>query len=281
MDWRGALTLVPGLVMLVLGLMQSEQWGWRSNATVCLILAGLALLIAFVRIEMRSRCPLVDMGLFASRNFAVENAVLALVQFALTGMTVFGAIYVQEQLGFTPIAAGLSLLPVMVPLMLLAPRVGALYDRIGPRALVAIGAALVGASLAWTATVLGKLEYAWLVPAYVVGGAGLALVMTPASTDAMNVAPAGLRAEASGVIQTLRQLGGTVGLAIMGTVVAGVRADGGSSVAGISAAYYIGAGVVLVGALLAGTLLRHVRAADAKPVDQRLASVRAAITDVR
>jgi EmrB/QacA subfamily drug resistance transporter len=225
MDWRGAFTLVPGVVMIVLALMQAQQWGWGSSATVALLCGGTALVAAFTFVELRTRSPLVQLKLFRSRNFSVDNTVLALIQFALTGLTVFGALYVQELLGFGPITAGLSFLPVVLPLLLLAPRAGVLYDRIGPRTLVATGAALLGASLVWIAIMLGKLEYAWLLPAYVVAGIGMALVMTPASTDAMNSAPATHRGQASGVMNTLKQVGGTVGLAIMGTAVTTVQHD--------------------------------------------------------
>ena len=151
--------------------------------------------------------------------------VLGLVQFALTGITVFRAIYVQDLLGFTPIEAGLSLLPLTLPLLLLAPRAGRIYDRVGPRVLVAARRRPARGSLVWAGLVLDQLDYWWLVPAYVVSGLGLAMVMTPASTDAMNTAPSALRGEASGVMQTMRQVGGTVGLAIMGTVAATIQAD--------------------------------------------------------
>jgi EmrB/QacA subfamily drug resistance transporter len=225
MDWRGAFTLAPSLVMIVVGLMQAQQWGWGSSATIGLLGGGLALLTVFCVAELRTRSPLVQLALFNSRNFSVDNTVLALIQFALTGLTVFSALYVQELLGFGPILAGVSFLPVVVPLLLIAPRAGLVYDRIGPRALVATGATLVGGSLLWMSITLGKLNYAWLLPAYVAAGIGLALVITPASTDAMNTAPAALRSQASGVINTLKQIGGTFGLAIMGTAVTTVQHD--------------------------------------------------------
>jgi hypothetical protein len=123
----------------------------------------------------------------------------------------------------------------------------------------------------WTATLLARLEYVWLLPGYVIIGAGIALVMTPASTDAMNTAPAALRGQAQGVVQTLRQAGGTVGLAVMGAVVAGIQHRQGSLVSGISTALYIGGGVVLAGAVIAWALLRHLPAADA-PATRGLAA---------
>ncbi len=225
MDWPGALTLVSGLVMVVLALMQSQQWGWGSTATIVLLTGGVALIAAFGLVETRARFPLVALGLFKSRNFSVGNTVLALVQYALAGMSVFGAIYVQELLGFGPIAASLSFLPLTVPLLLLAPWAGQVYDRIGPRALVGCGAGLLGVALVWIAAVLGKLEFAWLVPALALGGIGIALTMGPAGTDAFNAAPAALRGQASGVMGAMRQVGGTVGVAIMGTAVGSVQRD--------------------------------------------------------
>ena len=135
----------------------------------------------------------------------------------------FGAIYVQDILGFSAIEAGLSLLALTVPLLIVTPRAGALYDRLGPRLLVGTGSTLVAASLVWSGAVLDQLSYAWLVPGYVVMGVGIGLVMGPANTDAMNSASPSLRGQASGVVQTVRQVGGTIGLAIMGTIVVNVQ----------------------------------------------------------
>jgi MFS family permease len=165
----------------------------------------------------------VQLRLFKSRNFSVDNLVLAVVQFGTIGVSVFGAIWVQDVLGFGPITAGLSLLPLTIPLLVLAPATGKLYDRIGPRVPVAAGAFLVGAAFAWSAAVLHELSYGWIVPGYVLMGVGLALVMTPASTDAMNVADPALRGQASGVIQTMRQVGGTIGIAVLGTIISNVQ----------------------------------------------------------
>ena len=203
--------------------------------------------------------------MFQSSNFSADNGVLAGVQFALTGVTVFGAIFVQNVLGYTPIEAGLSLLPLTLPLLFLAPLAGRAYDRIGPRGLVAGGALLIGAGLIWSAAVLDKVSFSWLVPGYLAIGVGLALVMTPASTDCMNTAPAKLRGEASGVMQTVRQVGGTVGLAIMGTIIAHVEADEPSADAftsGVSSAYYVGGAVMVAVAVVALVVLRHVKATD-------------------
>lgn len=223
LDWAGAGTLVPGLVALVLALQQATNWGWGSPRTYGLLAAGLVLLVAFVFVELRVREPLVELALFRGRNFAGDNTVLFFVQFALIGLTVFGAIFVQDLLGFSAVEAGLSLLAVTLPLLVVAPQAGKIYDRIGPRMLVGSGSALAAGGLFWGGALLGKFSYAWLVPGYIMLGVGVGLVMSPANTDGMSAAARELRAQASGVIQTVRQIGGTVGLAIMGTIVASVE----------------------------------------------------------
>jgi EmrB/QacA subfamily drug resistance transporter len=223
LDWLGTATIVPGLIALVLPLQQSSVWGWSDPRTWGLLILAVVLLAAFLLVERRARQPLIELRLFRSRNFTGDNIVLFFVQFALIGLTVFGAIFVQDILGFSAIEAGLTLLAVTLPLLVVAPRAGKLYDRIGPRVLAGAGTALAAGGLLWCGAVLGKQSYPWLVPGYVALGVGIGLIMGPANTDGMNAAARDLRGQASGVIQTVRQIGGTVGLAIMGTVVASVK----------------------------------------------------------
>ncbi|MGI9557368.1 MAG: DHA2 family efflux MFS transporter permease subunit [Solirubrobacterales bacterium] len=222
-DWLGLAPLIFGLTAVVLALMQSSTWGWGSPATIILLVGGLLTLVAFVLIELRVEEPLVEMRLFKNRNFSVDVSVLGAVQFTLMGLTVFGAIWIQNVLGFDPIEAGLSLLPITIPVLFAAPIAGRYYDRIGPRFLVGMGTALAAIGFAWCALFLDKESFPWLIPGYILLGIGIGQVMTPTNTDGMNSAQPELRGQAGGVIQTMRQVGGTVGLAIMGAVVAGVQ----------------------------------------------------------
>ena len=224
-DWFGLFTIVPGLTALVLALMQSQEWGWGSAKTIGCLAAGGLLLVVFVLGELRIEQPLIQLRLFRSHNFTADGLVLFCVELGLIGLTVFGALWVQNVLGFDPIEAGLSLLPLTIPLLFIAPMIGRVYDRIGPRAIVTGGCLLVAAALAWNAAQLHRVSYAWLVPAYIAMGVGIGMVMSPTNTDALNAAPPKDRGEASGVIQTLRQIGGSVGLALMGTVVSSVQQD--------------------------------------------------------
>ena len=218
-DWAGAVLIVVGLSGVVVALMQSTTWGWTSPLTLGVLAGGIVALVVFVLVERRASDPLVQLDVLRYGNFATDTAVLFLVQIALMAVSIYGAIYQQDVLGFDPVSAGLALLPITVPMLFVAPASGRLYDRFGPRPLVAAGSALVALGIGLTGWLVSGLSYPELLPGYVLIGIGIALIMTPANTDAMNSAPGALRGQASGVVQTMRQIGGAVGLALMSTIV--------------------------------------------------------------
>jgi len=218
-DPIGATGLVVGLVAVVVALQQSSTWGWLDPLTLGLLAFGVLVLVGFVLYELRETEPLIQVRLFARKAFATDCGVLFSVQAALVVVTVFGAIFVQDVLEFSPAQAGLSLLPITLPFLVMSPIAGAAYDRFGPRWLAVGGAGLAAAGLAATGAVL-PLESFWaLVPGYMVLGVGLAMVLGPLYTDAMNQAPGEQRGEASGAAEAVIQVGGTVGLAVLGTVI--------------------------------------------------------------
>lgn len=246
-DWPGLPLLVGGLGSLVLALMQGQTWGWSSTAVLALLGAAAVLLPAFLVWELRAAQPLVRLDLFRRQNVGGDTLVLAGVQFALVGASVLGAIWSQHVLGFTAIRAGAGMLPLTLPLLLTAPFGGRLYDRVGPRPLLVTGALLISAGLAWLGWHLHLEEYAWLVPGYVAMGVGIGLTISPATTDALAAADAGQRSQASGIVQTVRQVGGVIGIAVLGAVVA----HGSSVTGGVSAAFWAGAAVTALMALVA------------------------------
>jgi EmrB/QacA subfamily drug resistance transporter len=218
-DWPGAVLLVGGLTASVFALMQSSAWGWSSPSVLVPLAAGLLAVAVFVLVELKRAAPLIELALFRSGNFAADTIVLFIIQFALMGVSVFGSIFVQDALGFSPVEAGLALLPLTIPVLILAPGVGKLYDRRGPRGLVTGGCLAAALGFLGSAIVVTRLEYWWFVPGYILLGAGLAFIMTPSNTDGMNAAPAALRGQASGVLQSVRQIGGTLGIAVLTSVV--------------------------------------------------------------
>ncbi len=270
-DPVGAALLVGGLGSLVLAMMQAEQWGWGSPAVLGLLAAAAVIAPMFVAWELRQEQPLIRLQLFRSGNFAIDNIVLLAVQFALIGVSVFGAIWVQDVLGFGPITAGLSLLPLTLVLLPTAPIAGKLNDQHGPRALLGTGTILLSLALAWLAIVLPKQSYAWVIPAYVAIGVALGLTISAASTDALNAAEPAERGEASGITQMMRQVGGAIGLAVLGTVISGNMHAAAPTHHAINAAltsatadaFWVGAAVLLPVGLAAIALLRHHAATDA------------------
>src|SRR6201991_4973786 len=238
-DWAGLPLLICGLGALVLGLMQGQTWGWGSPAVLALLAAAAILLPAFLWWETRTAAPLVQLSLYRRRNFGADSVILAGVQFALVGASVFGAVWSQQVLGFSAIRAGLALLPLTIPLLFVAPFAGRLYDRIGARPIVVTGSLLIGAGLAWLAWRLPAQDYTWLVPGYVAMGIGLGMTISPATTDALGVAAPGERSQAAGIVQTVRQVGGVIGIAVLGAIVAAHRTH---PTDGVAAAYWVGAG---------------------------------------
>jgi len=218
-DATGSVLVVLGLSATVFAVMQSSAWGWSDPRVLGILAAGVLLLVVFVVVELRRAAPLVDLRIFRYGSFAGDALVLFLIQFGFMGIAVFGAIYAQDVLGFSPVEAGLALLPLTIPLLMLATFSGRLYDRIGARIPVAFGSAIVAAGFFATAALVLELDYWYLVPGYVALGIGIAFVMTPANTDGMNTAPPALRGAAAGLLQAVRQVGGTFGIAVLTSVI--------------------------------------------------------------
>jgi EmrB/QacA subfamily drug resistance transporter len=252
-DWPGLPLLVGGMGTLVLALMQGQTWGWSSTTVLALLAAAAILLPAFLWWETRAAQPLIRLDLYQRQNFGADSIILGGVQFALVGASVFGAIWSQHVLGFSAIRAGAAMLPLTLSLLFTAPLAGRLYDRVGPRPLLVCGSLLISAGLAWLGLNLHLHEWTPLVPGYVALGVGLGLTISPATTDSLGVADATERSQASGIVQTVRQVGGVIGIAVLGAIVA----HGSSVTSGVSAAYWTGAAMTAAMALVALVVLRR------------------------
>ncbi|MDO8209091.1 DHA2 family efflux MFS transporter permease subunit [Conexibacter sp. CPCC 206217] len=223
---RSVVLLVGGIGTTVLAIQQASVWSWGSPATLLTLTAGLALTAWFVVGQLRATSPLVDVRLFARRAFLGNLVVLGLIQFALLAVILYSSIYLQELLHLSPISAGLGVLPLIVAIAAAAQLGGRWYDRGGVRPPALTGLAVATAGLAAWAASLPQLEYALQVPGMVLTGFGLGLIMSPTNTDALGRVTTAERSQASGLVQTVRQLGGTLGVAIIGTVVLGLEHRG-------------------------------------------------------
>lgn len=265
-DWTGIPLLIGGLGTLVLGLMQGQTWGWGSAAVLSLLATSTVLIPVFLWWEGRAAAPLIQLRLFRVQNFGADSVILAGVQFALVGASVFGAVWSQQVLGFSAIHAGEAMLPLTVPLLLVAPLGGRIYDRLGPRPLLVAGSLLIGAGLAWLAWHLHTRDYPWLIPGYVTMGTGIGITISPGTTDAMGAASARAGSQASGIVQTVRQVGGVIGIAVLGAIDAGISAIAPhaplsahkvAATNGVSAAYWTGAAMMVAMAVIALVFVRR------------------------
>lgn len=218
-DFPGMLLILSGMPALIFGLEQSMAWGWQAPMTWVLIGGGLAALGVLVWRELGQDNPLIEIRLFHDSGYAADAAVLFCNQFVMVGQTVFSAIYMQKVLGFPPFKAGIAMLAVVAPVMFVAQIAGRMYDRGGARRPVSMGLALVSMGLFLQIPALLHKNFLGLLPGMFTFGIGNGLVMTPAHTDALSRAPQHLCGQAAGLLQTMRQLGGSVGMVILWTIV--------------------------------------------------------------
>jgi EmrB/QacA subfamily drug resistance transporter len=217
-DWPGTALIAGGMGLSVLGLQQSSAWGWDSPVTWICIVAGLLLLLAFVRFELRAAHPIMRVQIFENRAFAADNAVLFLLMLVFLPLFFFASLYAQIALGEDASGAGLYLLIFFGGYAAGAQWGGRLLDARGARAAVLPGSALAAVGLFLWAGSLTDFDLGdhWLY--MVMAGVGAGLILGPASTDALNRAPRTAYGEATGIMQTIRNFGGSLGLAVLGTI---------------------------------------------------------------
>ena len=221
-DIPGVLTLGAGVGALVLALVEGNAWGWDSFGVLGLLAVAVGAVVAFVLTERRVKNPMLDFSHFRSRTFLGANLVAFLVTFAMFGMFLFIALYMQNVLGYSPLQAGVRFLPTTLVVMALGPVAGRLSDRVGPRPLLVLGLVTVAVALFWQSFIQVDTSYLFLLPAFVLMGIGIAFVMSPMSTAAMNAVDPSKAGAASGVLSMTRMVGGTLGVAVIGAMVSAI-----------------------------------------------------------
>ena len=218
LDYRGTLLVSGGMGLAVLGLQQSSVWGWGNPVTWICIAAGLAVLAAFVLYELRVENPLIRVRIFKNRAFAADNAVLFLLMIPFVPLFFFASMFAQVSLGESASETGLYLLIFFAGFATASQWGGRMLDRVGARPSVVLGCAVSAAGFGLWAGSLPDLsvssQWYWIVLA----GAGAGLVLGPANTDALDRVPASRYGEATGITQTVRNFGSSLGMAVLGTV---------------------------------------------------------------
>ncbi|MEO1090254.1 MAG: MFS transporter [Pseudomonadota bacterium] len=213
-DLIGLGTLVGGLTLLVIAIMQGSNVGWTSWSILGAFVGGLAFLVVLTFYEYHHDTPLIDVGLFRSPSFIACNFIVFSGQFAKITIVVFVALYFQEALGMKPLTAGVALLLAVAGFPFLSIYAGRLADRTGARTLVLTGQAVATCGMFWIAFSAG-LDGLWYVaPGLVIWGLGMPLVYPPTLRALANSVPKEKQGQVGGIGVTFRLLGGTIGAAL-------------------------------------------------------------------
>src|ERR671930_116932 len=256
--WGGISGLAVAIGPLVGGaVVEGISWQWIFWLNVAVVLA------LFVLWELRAPAPMLPLRFFRNRTFTAANVASLLMFFGMFGSIFLLAQFFQTVQGYSPLAAGLRILPWTMMPIFVAPIAGALSDRIGGRPLMAVGLALQATGLAWIAVVsTPTVAYSALVAPFVLSGIGMALYFAPVANVVLSSVRPEEEGQASGANNAIRELGGVFGVAVLAAVFAhyGGYGSGASYVAGLTPAIYVGAAVVAVGALAALLIKRPRRA---------------------
>ena len=218
-DWGGLALSGSGIFAVVYAMIEGPKLGWTSPETVGLTLLGLVLLAAFVWWERRAGDPMMKVELFAIRNFWAGNLISLVVAFGMLGIFFPMTLFLQGALGFTPIRAGLTMVPMSLMILVAAPIAGRLSDRIGTRWILITGLGLMTAGVLFITSRIG-LDTDWqrLLPALIVTGTGMGLTFAPMTAAVMADVPPRIAGSASGILNTMRNIGQVLGIAVLGSV---------------------------------------------------------------
>ena len=262
LDLPGVALASAGLFGIVWGLVRGNAQGWASAEIVGSLAAGVVLVAAFVAWELRASAPMLPMRFFRSRAFALANGASFLMFFGMFGSIFLLAQFFQTVQGYSPLGAGLRILPWTLAPMFIAPVAGALSDRISPRLIVGTGLTLQAAALAWIGLVsTPTVPYSELVAPFVLAGVGMALFFAPVANVVLSAVRPSEEGQASGANNAIRELGGVFGVAVLAAVFAHVGGyeTGQAFTDGTTTAVLVGAGVVALGAIAAFAMPGRVR----------------------
>jgi EmrB/QacA subfamily drug resistance transporter len=271
LDLPGLALASLGLLGLVWGLVHGNAEGWASTEIVGSLAAGALALVAFVAWERRASQPMLPLRLFRSRAFSAANGASLFMYFGMFGSIFLLTQFFQTAQGYSPLEAGLRVLPWTAMPMVVAPIAGALSDRIGGRPFMALGLALQAIGLAWIAAVSdANVGYASLVGPFVLSGIGMGMFFAPVANVVLSAVRPQEEGKASGANNAIREVGGVLGIAVLASIFTRYGGYGSPEAftAGLVVATWVGAAVVGVGSLVALVVPSRRRAAEA-PLEEQ------------
>jgi EmrB/QacA subfamily drug resistance transporter len=220
LDWRGLVLSAAGMGLIVYGIIQAPGWGWASAATIGTLAAGAAVLGLMVAAELATAHPMIDMSLFRNPRFTAASGAVAIAFFALLGFIFLMTQYFQVVRGYSPLVTGVRLLPVAASVGVASVVGTRLAVRIGNKVIVGGGMLAYCAAFLWISTVSATTSYALIAAQMVVLGTGMGLTQAPATESIMGAVPTQKGGIASAVNGATRLFGGTLGVAVIGSIAA-------------------------------------------------------------
>jgi EmrB/QacA subfamily drug resistance transporter len=269
LDPIGLLLAGSGFLSMTWGLVRANAIGWSSAEVVVTLVAGLGLIGAFVAWEQRAPSPMVPLRLFRSRGFSAANAVSFFMYAGLFGAVFLMAQFLQTGLGYSPLDAGLRLLPWTATPMIVAPIAGTLADRFGNRPFMVLGLTLQAIGLAWVASIAGQhVTYAELGVALTIAGVGTSFCFPTVANAVLGSVPLEEAGVASGTNSSFRELGGVFGVAVLAAIFThhGVYSSSQAFFDNFGTAIWVAAGFSALGIVAA--LLAPGRGTSSQPVER-------------
>jgi EmrB/QacA subfamily drug resistance transporter len=269
LDLPGLLSSGIGLFALTYGLIEANELGWTSPRILSLFAVAAIGIALFVGLELRQRSPMLDLSLFKNGTFAGANSVMLLVGLAMFGVFFYNSLFIQNILGYSAVQTGATFLPMTVLIILVAPIAGKYSDRVGSRWLMGGGMVLLAASLFIFSRLDASSDFWDILPGLLIGGLGMAIVMTPTTSAAMGSVPIDKAGVGSAVLNSMRQVGGALGIAVIGAIIAeavhsapGTPQSAAEFVTGYQHALTVAALIALAGAVLSIATVRKYRHAE-------------------
>ena len=259
LDLPGLATSAIGLFALTYGLIEANTYGWGSARIVGSFVVSAVALVGFVLLERHQRAPMLDLTLFRNRTYVGANLVTLLVALAMFGVFFFVSLFVQNILGYSAVQAGASFLPMTILVIVVAPIAGRVSDRFGSRGLMTGGMLLLACQLLYFSQLDQEATFWTLLPGLVLGGVGMSMTMTPSAAAATRAVPVEKAGVGSAVLNACRQVGGSVGIALMGAIMAAQLTEPpttASFLRGFERALLTAAAIAFVGAIVAAVLVR-------------------------
>jgi len=276
-DVPGAVSITSGLMLLVYATTRATSDGWGASSTLALLGGALALIGAFVVIELRSPSPLLPMRIFRSRSLTAANAAMAIVGAVAFSEFFLLTLYLQDVLHYSAVETGVAFTGFALTVVAISNVAQLVVGRLGVRATLTAGLVASALSVTWLTRLPVDGQYFWdLFPAFVLGGAGMGLSFVPVTIASLTGVQRSDAGVASGLVNTSRQIGGAVGIAAVSAIAATsssnyadahALATASSSAAldhGFQTALYVLTGMLVVGALIAITLVKSEPAPEAQ-----------------